>query len=334
MKPELESPEQARERLDKEELTDVERSRLWARIDERAAMGSPRRPFVAWAALAVVAVAGVVAAMTVLVPRDEIGHLVTERPVCSLDAAETILSLDPTCAARSVQVNGDEWALSPGSAVSRVSEGASVERGVVTFHVRHRTSTPFFVKVSHGVVRVVGTVFRIEQSVGSGSVSVTEGVIEFVWDDGTREPVAAGQTLHFPRRGVPAPVAVAGTVAIDAGASRVVKETSPEAPRSRKPGPDAAAKPPSDLESVMDRLLQLKSQRRFGEAATLLRQALAGGGLGPVQRERLSYELGLALEASGQRACAHWKAHIASFGITRHSDALSRRMSNCETLGN
>jgi hypothetical protein len=123
-------------------------------------------------------------------------------------------------------------------------------------------------------------------------------------------------------------------VAIDAGATRVVKEASPEAPRAHKPGPDAAAKPPSDLESVMDRLLQLKSQRRFGEAVTLLRQALAGGGLGPVQRERLSYELGLALEASGQRACAHWKSHVASFGVARHSEALSRRISDCETRGN
>jgi hypothetical protein len=331
VKPELELPEQARERLDREQLTDVERSRLWARIDERAAVGAPRGAFVAWAALAVVAVAGIVAIMTVVFTRgDEIAKKATDSSGCTLDGTATLLSLDPTCASRSVQVNGDEWALAPGSAVTKVPEGASVERGVVTFHVRHRTSTPFLVKVSHGVVRVVGTVFRIEQSAASGSVSVTEGVIEFVWDDGTREHVAAGQTLHFPRRAA----AAAEVVAIDAGSARVAKETSPESPRSRRPGPDVAARPPSDLESVMDRLLQLKSQRRFGEAATLLRQALAGGGLGPVQRERLSYELGLALEASGQKACAHWKSHVASFGITRHSDALSRRLSDCEVRGN
>ncbi len=79
----------------------------------------------------------------------------------------------------------------------------------------------------------------------------------------------------------------------------------------------------------MERLLQLRSQRRYAEAAALLRKTLSGGGLSSVQQERLSYELGLALEASGGGACAHWKSHAKRFGTKRHA-ALAKRLERCE----
>jgi hypothetical protein len=80
----------------------------------------------------------------------------------------------------------------------------------------------------------------------------------------------------------------------------------------------------------MDRILQLKSQRRYGELTALLQKTLASPGLGAVQRQRLSYELGMALEATGQSACDHWKRHVRAYGTGRHASALESRIEQCE----
>jgi hypothetical protein len=210
-----------------------------------------------------------------------------------------------------VQIDGDEWLLGAGTEVARAGDGAQVIAGRVRFRVRPRAQAPFHVRVSHGQVRVIGTVFRIEQHSARGSVSVSEGVIEFVWHDGTRERVAAGQTLHWPRRAdagvVPAP-------AVDAGA--------------REPGA-RGARPGADLDRVMERLLQLKSQKRHDEAIALLRGTLAARELTKVQRERISYELGLSLEAGGEPSCAHWRRHLGQFGAQRRKAALAERIARC-----
>jgi hypothetical protein len=195
----------------------------------------------------------------------------------------------------------------------------------------------FRVHVSGGhQVRVVGTVFRIEQDGTSGSVSVSKGAIEFLWKDGSREPVTAGHTLRWPRSPDPAEKAMpptgvpSATRAPAAGApSRATGLARIPEPKSE---PEAATTSPesSDLESVMDRVLQLKSQRRFGELVTVLRQTLTSPGLGAVQRERLSYELGLALEATGQNACNHWELHVGAYGVGGYRTALESRIERCE----
>ena len=196
-----------------------------------------------------------------------------------------------------------------------------------------RSRSHFQVEVGAGhTIRVVGTVFRIVQQGASGSVSVSEGVIEFVWNDGTSERVAAGQTLQWPRPSAAnprTPAAQAGaeekaTPRNDAAAER---DKLSQAERSdRKPETMAS----QNLESVMDRVLQLKSQRRFGELVSLLEQTLASGKVGSGQRERLSYELGLALEGAGRSACGHWKRHVQAYGVGRHGGALEKRLERCK----
>jgi hypothetical protein len=237
------------------------------------------------------------------------------REPCRIDAAQSELHLKHECAPQAVDVGGDEWLLRPGSAVARVGEGAKVHEGSVRFRVRPRTASKFRVRVSHGEVRVIGTVFTIEQRAGKGSVTVSEGTIEFVWDDGSRERVTAGQTLHWPRQPAPALAPAPPATVADAGK------------------PDAAkleAGATNDVDQVTERLLQLRSQRRYGEAAALLRRTMAAGGLSPAQQERLSYELGLTLEASGNSACSHWKNHARRFPSKRPSSALTRRLARCD----
>jgi hypothetical protein len=81
---------------------------------------------------------------------------------------------------------------------------------------------------------------------------------------------------------------------------------------------------------VIARLLQLQSQRRFPEAVELLQQTLRAPGLNALQRERISYELGLSLESSGRSACTHWKRHTRRFGTRLHAAELADRLARCD----
>jgi len=309
----LETPEEATARLAAGSLTAPERAELWQRIEASTAApawhGRRGVRIAAWAAAPALAVA---ALLVVVLSRPQPAQH-ARQPIadaCRLDPGAQRLALPERCAAAAVQVEGDEWLIAGGAQVARAEGGARVVEGRVRFRVRHRARSSFRVKVSHGEVRVIGTVFQIEQLAARGTVSVSEGVIEFVWHDGTRERVAAGQTLHWPRVAPPATPAAA-----DAGAGSAR-------------GASAPAKS-LDLDRVTARLLQLQSQKRHGEAVALLRETLARNRLAPLQRERISYELGLALEASGQPSCAHWKRHVAGFGAQRHAAELAERLERC-----
>jgi hypothetical protein len=324
----LESPEEASARLDAETLTAAERAELWRRIRARTAeparSGNPTR----LAALAVLATFAAVFAVRVWRHGQSSSPSATGPAVCALDERGDRITLSPSCPSTTVLVGGDEWTLAGGAEVARAGGGARLLHGKVQFHVQHRTSTPFYVRVSHGEVRVVGTRFEVRQAAEGGSVSVSEGTIDFVWLDGSTERVPAGRTLYWPKEadrlehaGSATPVPPAADAPLrppvhDAGSKTVARAES--------------ASESSDLERVMDRLLQLKSQHRFPEVVALLETTLATGRLGGVQQERLSYELGLALEASGRSACAHWKRHVQRFGTGAHGSALTERLKKCE----
>jgi hypothetical protein len=84
-----------------------------------------------------------------------------------------------------------------------------------------------------------------------------------------------------------------------------------------------------DMDRTMERLLQLRSQGRNAEAAELLEKTMGAKGLSAAQQERLSYEQGLAIEAGGKSACAHWEKHVRRFGSSRHANALARKLERC-----
>jgi hypothetical protein len=309
-------------------MTASERALVWDRIQATHEGASPRRARFVWGlgAAAALAAVAVVLGVTIAERSDE-----RSETACQLDPSERIFELPASCEARPVRVGEDEWLLMPGARVSRVDEGARVEAGKIEFRVHKRSRADFRVRVVAGhQVRVIGTVFKIEQEGASGSVSVTEGVIEFTWNDGVRERVAAGQTLYWPR----------GTAARASADPALAPAPAPVAPaKSGSPAPEAApsgsAAPKSsataaNLESTMDRVLQLKSQRRYGELIALLQKTLHSRETNPLQRQRLSYELGLALDAAGQSSCAHWKRHARAYGGGAQGGALATKLERCK----
>jgi hypothetical protein len=319
----IETPEEAQSRLEQQSLSERERAELWARVaagtDADALM---RRRLRQWAVpLSINAVITVIA-LWFFWDRSDEQQASTPAPVepCALDPNARVLRLPAQCGSAEVQINGDGWQLEEGASVARVPDGARVERGRVRFRVRPRKQpgdNPFVVKVSHAQVRVIGTVFVIDQRQSSGAVQVTEGVIEVLWHDGTRQRVAAGQSASWPRVDEP-----------ELGPLPAQPQAKTPDAGVKRSEPRARAAP--DLDAVMERLLLLRSQKRYGEAVDLLRGTLAAPGLGAVQRERINYELGLALDASGAPSCAHWRDHAARFGQKRNARALKERLARCE----
>jgi ferric-dicitrate binding protein FerR (iron transport regulator) len=317
----LESVEQARARLEAEGLSEVERHQLWRRIAaSETAHGRTRRR--TWG-LALGLVPALITAAVILGqaykrPHEPFAGNRAER--CTLQPNAGQLELPTGCAPQRVQIDGDEWLLAAGAHVQRSALGPLVVKGRVRFEVRPRVHDPLRVEVSHGQVVVIGTAFEIEQGQGRGSISVSHGVIEFVWRDGARERVAAGQRLVWPRVASAAPTpplpAPTPTPAVAAAAAKVTGARAPTAA--------------VDLERVMERLLLLRSQARTSEAIALLRETLQAPALGKPQGERISYELGLLLEVESSAACAHWRQHVARFGSRRHTAELSKRLQDCQ----
>jgi hypothetical protein len=333
MKRRLEAPEDAAARLQAEALTPSERVFLWERIQTSRDGGRPSRMrsvAIAVGACASLAAVALIVFLTTIPQEAEKPAVV--RAACRLDPVERVLELPSTCETQSVRVGQDEWLLMPGTKIARIEDGARVVSGRVEFRVHPRSPSDFRVHVSAGhQVRVVGTVFRIEQEGASGSVSVNAGVIEFLWSDGERQSVPAGQTLHWPRRVAASPPAPIEQLR-DKAQAQLPKSAPSEhdTPEADSSAPQKSAAPAPDLESLMDRVLQLKSQRRFGELIALLERTLGSPDIGPVQRERLSYELGLALQAAGRNPCDHWKRHAQTYGAGRHRAAVASQLERCK----
>ncbi len=316
MKPRLEAPEEALARLDADPLTPGEQARMWQRLEASRVVPRPRRALILGFALAATALAALL--LFVRAKHDAPAAKTPRTNVCDVDPNQSELRLGEDCGERAVTVAGDDWRLQGGTEVARLEDGARVVGGRVEFKIRPRKGSQFRVQVSHGEVRVIGTVFVVEERVGRGFVAVSEGVIEFVWSDGSRERVRTGETLHWPRQtkpAVPSPPSSA--------------RSEPEKPGAVDAG-RSSARSPEDMDRTMERLLQLRSQGRYAEAAALLEKTMGSGGLSAAQQERLSYELGLAMEAGGKSACAHWQKHVKRFGSGRHASTLARRLERCQ----
>jgi hypothetical protein len=120
VKPRLEAPEEALERLDAEELTAGEQARLWQRLDASTAAPRPRGRLVLGVAFAATVL---VVALFFVVRRNGDSELPVASS-CDLDPGQTELRLGAGCGEREVRVAGDEWRLKAGTAVARLDDGA------------------------------------------------------------------------------------------------------------------------------------------------------------------------------------------------------------------
>jgi ferric-dicitrate binding protein FerR (iron transport regulator) len=79
-------------------------------------------------------------------------------------------------------------------------DGVRVVGGTVDVRVDKRPTSapPARILVSHGVIEVLGTEFRIEQAGDQGRVSLREGAIRFVAADGRVVTLAPGDALTWP----------------------------------------------------------------------------------------------------------------------------------------
>ncbi len=221
-----------------------------------------------------------------------------------------------------VALRGAIVELGDATQVTLEPQAIRVRHGTAAFAVsKRREDEPrFVVAVSHGSVVVKGTQFRVTQQASGGEVTVSEGQIEFAWNDGTVDQVAAGERLVWPRVAVPLP--------------------EPEVAPKTEPTPKAPSKhhrpPPTDPESadeqpIMVRLFQLRSQGRFDEAITLLRDASRDRELTPSQRESFGFELGKLIEQvkGAEAACSTWRAHQKAYPGGPHAREVAQQVADC-----
>jgi transmembrane sensor len=217
--------------------------------------------------------------------------------------------------------------LAPATKMTRVGHGVLFTQGRARFMVEKRsTRAPAFeVRVAAGLISVHGTTFTIEQAEAGGRVELFEGSIELRWDsDGQVTHLRPGDVVTWPRT-------TAGAQTTDE-TLKIEKAPRSLKDRSKKRVQDDELELDPNLRDVLLRLFQLKSQRRAPEAAALLRSELAKPGLTKIQRERLSYELGVVIEeelGQADEACRHWRKHAAANPRGLRSAAVRERLKAC-----
>lgn len=298
-----------RERLEAEIATEDELRDVRLRVLESLEEPRPRR--LAWA-LSFAGAAAVTAAVVVLWPSAESWFEPVTDVECLIveaNAVSTGSCTQPTV----IAMAEDRITLAPSTRLEHRPRALRLHHGQATFEVQPRTTTEFRVRVSAATIVVVGTAFTVEEANGRGSVRVTEGVVEVRWkDDGERERIRAGESRSWPR-----------------------PEPKPEDPEITTPPdgstpdgstpPDGRVKPDApDVRTIMERLFQLRSQRRYDEAVRMLRKASRRRDLSREQRERLSYEAGTVLRQAGRTddACAHFRKHLKRFPNSPERDQL------------
>jgi FecR protein len=225
--------------------------------------------------------------------------------------------------------------LASGTRVRRRGQHMELIRGTATFAVKPRRRGADSVKiyVSHGMIEVTGTRFRLRQGPEGGSVTLHRGSIRFHASGADQRIVTLrpGQSLSWPIAGQsPGSTADAGSKP-DLAAPPSNLEPRPR-PRPRpRPGRtvDAGASAPlspADEVSLRQQVERLRSQGRYADAAAAIQGALPRL-KDRARRELYSFELGLILThhlSNPRRGCRHWRQHLARFGAARHSAEIAR----------
>jgi len=244
-------------------------------------------------------------------------------------ADRSLRCISASCALR-LRTPGVRVNLAREARIRRKGEHTELVRGTVTCAVRPRMRGRVKIYVSHGVVEVTGTLFRLQQGDLGGRVTLYRGSIRFSAVDGRVVALRPGQSLAWPlppqaRAVVPGAPADAGEPS-DAGASA-------DAGGRRPASPPNAPLSQAEVESLHGRVERLRSQGRYVEAARALRD-----GLPRVQerqsRELLSFELGEILThhlRDVRRACQHWRQHLQRHGPRRYGAEIdkARRTLSC-----
>lgn len=224
------------------------------------------------------------------------------------------------CSLRAARL-GTTLELNRGAEVGHGEMQLRVFQGEATLQVRPvpAGAPPVKVRVSHGVIVVLGTRFTVWQEQAGGRVVLHEGVIQFNGDGGRVVRLKAGQELRWPQQPAAAPPPAREPAPAAAPAPAPPRLAPPAPVRVRKKPPTPALSPAAAV-SLLDRVERLRLQSRYSEAVRLLGKALPRV-TDKVLRERLSYEKGTILSdhlLDREAACRHWRRHLRVHGRARY----------------
>lgn len=235
----------------------------------------------------------------------------------------------------------------PGAAFAHDPRGLKVLSGTVELAVnkRHPGEAPAAVLVSDGAIEILGTRFTVVQRAQDGEVTLHEGRIQFVANDGRIVILHPGESLHWPlppklaQNTAPAPTGVvpapfpevaateqaAPPAPVEKPAARAVGNLRPR-PNATVQSPPVPAAPAFDVAAFIDELNVLRRRGQYAEAAARLESALKQD-LPDATSERLSYELGDILTwqlKDTARACEVWSNLRAQHPNGRYSTEVKR----------
>ncbi len=235
----------------------------------------------------------------------------------SVAGAGATLELSAHCRLVASHLSVEVW---EPSRVRTQGRNVGVELGTVLFEVQPVPvgANPVEVEVSHGTIEVIGTRFAVEQGARGGHVDLLEGKIRFHEPGGRVVDVLPGERHSWGEvTGDTAELAVVDPpVEIEAVAPTPSRRATPSRTR-RASEPTAAA--------IIERVTELKAQRRHGAAVTELRRALRRS-WDSRTAQVLSYELGELLRATEDTlgACEHFAEHQRKYPDGRYVAAVER----------
>ncbi|MBL8919237.1 MAG: FecR domain-containing protein [Myxococcaceae bacterium] len=305
-----------------ERLEDAHGAQATERVRQRLRGGSRRPRRVRWGrvagAAAVVALAVVVAGSMREQERTLGRYVVLEGGLSGAVEGAVLTIRDGHGVLRDGALGAD-LEVSAAASLRPLDDGLEVVAGKVSLDVDHAhpRAAPFRVRVSHGLIEVLGTRFIVVQGELGGEVTLLRGSIRFLADDGQRRLLEPGETLRWP---LP-PVAAAIEAPAPAPKPAPAPSTPPRTPRpTAAPVKEALGTPPFDVAQFIDELALLRSRGAYEEAVARLTRTLAEGHA-PATDERLSFELGSLLGRQlrdAERACAHWREHLRRFPQGRY----------------
>jgi hypothetical protein len=297
--------------------------RIRTAIREGARPGRPRGRWLAGAIL--VASAAAIAILVSRRPSAPIAPAPSASSTCITTAAGDAVDLTGPC---TLTLPTMQIETSGTTTLSETADGVRVTKGSAVFQVRRVPAghAPVRVRVSGGVIEIVGTKFVVEQRDGGGSIQLLEGTVRFVFASGRVSIMHAGERLSW----VDAPPSSSAPEPAPSGAPSRVAADDARAP-VETPAPSGAPSPfagvdPSDpfydehpsLRDALRRFEEIEREARYTEAERL-REKL----------EPASFEVGSALEGSHvdpARVCAHWRWHTKRFPAGIYNGDIEARM--------
>ncbi len=312
-----------RDETERASLSPAERAAVWSSLDAKRGRPPRARLLVPAVAFAAVAMAVVIASVFMRL-HERTWYMVSDDTKCVGHGDEIIVS--DSCASSTIEVGDDRIEARGGTRVVRDGGHLRLRSGSARFTVarRKKGQAPFELLMSHGTIRVLGTVFTVDQAEGRGELRLETGSVEIVWNDGAPPTrVAPGESIVWPRPEVPPPVEP------EKNDPDEVPEPTDRADDTRTPpsnGRDAKA-----IEAIMQKEFQLRAQRRYKDAIALLLQAEKRQGLTSVQRERFAFEIGHLLELDDRHdeACTHWRTLSRRFPASARRAEVRERLQSC-----